>query len=202
MNIIKLTLGLLVFTTLLAIGFYYKGWMESIITGKTVAILTVITGGALAINYFASRAIAESGIVSKAHSMVLQQTGNFQDENQEFQPPPQYPPSQPVGIPQQPSPGYPLPPQPPQPGYPQPRQRPQPGYPQPRQIRGLSQPRSRSPGRSMRRSLTNKPIVRFRRPSVQRRGNRFTLGPRRRGGTYDMNLGFESIDSLISSSLF
>ena len=44
MNIIKLTLGLLVFTTLLAIGVYHKGWMESIITGKSVAILTVITG--------------------------------------------------------------------------------------------------------------------------------------------------------------
>ena len=176
MNIIKLTLGLLVFTTLLAIGFYYKGWMESIITGKSVAILTVITGGALAINYFASRAIAKSGIVSKAHSMVLQQTGNFQDENQEFQPPPQYPLSQPVGIPQQPSPGYPLPPQPPQPGYPLPprqiRGRPQQpslGYPQPRQIRGRPQPRSRSPGRSMLRSLTNRPTFRFRTPSVPKK---------------------------------
>ena len=198
MNIIKLTLGLLVFTTLLAIGFYYKGWMESIITGKSVAILTVITGGALAINYFASRAIAKSGIVSKAHSMVLQQTGNFQDENQEFQPPPQYPLSQPVGIPQQPSPGYPLPPQPPQPGYPLPPRQPSPGYPlppqppqpgyplpprqirgrpqqpslgypQPRQIRGRPQPRSRSPGRSMLRSLTNRPTFRFRTPSVPKK---------------------------------
>ena len=178
MNIVSVIIGALILFTLLAMGFYYKGWMESIITGKTVAILTLMTGGALAIKYFTSRAIAKSGIVSNANNMALQQIENFQDENQEFQPPPsplQYRP-QPARIPP-----------------PQTR-----GRPPPPQTRG----RPRSPGRSMRRSLTNRPIVKPTRFAMRKKGNRVTFSPRRRGGTYDMNLGLESTGSLLSSGLF